>query len=101
MFNKRKIKVVAIERERIVRHFISVTCPVCNLESEMLTTRQAGVLAQVKQQSIYRWLASGKAHGVMTPGGRYRICRKSLFVATSFTEQFPRPKALLTNSTKL
>jgi excisionase family DNA binding protein len=54
-------------------------CPVCYLSSEMLTVQQAGALVQVKPESIRRWLAQGKAHGVKTPGGHYRICKNSLF----------------------
>jgi predicted site-specific integrase-resolvase len=57
-------------------------CPVCQTNSELLTARQAAILAQVNSQSIRRWLASGKAHGVKTPGGQHRICKNSLFRAS-------------------
>ncbi len=80
MLTKRKIEIVAIERERIVRRPVSMICPVCNSASELLTTRQAGAVAQVGPQSIYRWLASGKAHSVKTSGGQHRVCRNSLFL---------------------
>jgi hypothetical protein len=46
----------------------------------MMTTRQAGALAQIKAQSVRRWLARGQAHGVRTSGGQHRVCRNSLFV---------------------
>jgi hypothetical protein len=35
----------------------------------MLTIQQAGTLAQVEDESIRRWLAQGKAHGVKTSSG--------------------------------
>ncbi len=75
---RRRIEIVAFERERIVRRAVSMNCPLCLSSSELLTTAQAAVLVQVNVASVYRWLAEGKAHGVRTPGGRYRICRKSL-----------------------
>jgi excisionase family DNA binding protein len=80
---KRRIEILAFERERIVRHVGAAGphCPVCSLPSEWLTTAQAAALARVKPQSIYRWLAEGKAHGVRTPGGQHRVCRNSLFTA--------------------
>ncbi len=55
-------------------------CPVCQLSSELLTARQAASVVQVTAESIYRWLAQGKAHGVKTVGGHYRVCRNSLFL---------------------
>ena len=78
---RRRIEVIAFEQERIVRRAVpgSLTCPVCHLSSEMLTVRQAGVLAQVRAASIRRWLTRGQAHGVRTGGGHHRICSNSLF----------------------
>jgi len=54
-------------------------CPVCGVNTEMLTTRQAATLVQTKPQSVRRWLARGQAHGVRTVGGAHRVCRNSLF----------------------
>ena len=78
---RRKIEIIAFEQERIVRRAVpaSFPCPVCHLGSEMLTVRQAGVLAQVRAASIRRWLTRGQAHGVRTSGGHHRICSNSLF----------------------
>jgi hypothetical protein len=76
---KRRIEVVAFERQRIVRRPLQMLCPLCHTNSEFLTVRQAGTLAQVTPKSIYRWLASGRAHGLKTAGGGQRICRHSLF----------------------
>jgi len=85
MIIKRRIEITAVERERVIRQFVALPCPVCQLKSEMLTAAQAGVLAQVKVSSIYRWLAQGRAHGVKTAGGHHRICRHSLFRVTALT----------------
>jgi hypothetical protein len=79
MMTRRRIEIITFERQRIISRPVAMLCPVCHLNSELLTTRQAGAIAQVKSRSIYRWLASGKAHGVRTAGGRHRICRNSLF----------------------
>ena len=81
VITKRRVELIAFERERIVRQLQPAPCPVCRRPSELLTVRQAGLLVQVKAQSIYRWLAQGKAHGVKTSGGQHRICRHSLFRA--------------------
>lgn len=79
MPTNRKITVIAFERERIVMRALLMRCPVCQHDTELLTVRQAGRLAQVRVASIYRWIASGKAHGVKTAGGGHRVCRNSLF----------------------
>lgn len=80
MIRKKKIEIVAFEHERIVRRSVSYVCPVCSMQSEILTTQQACALMQVSPQSIRRWVLAGKAHGFRTPGGRLRICRNSLFI---------------------
>jgi hypothetical protein len=75
---RRRVEITIFEQERIVRQSTTAHCHVCHLNSEMLTPEQAGELAQVKVQSIYQWLAEGKAHGRETLNGEYRICRNSL-----------------------
>ena len=79
MIKRRRIEIVAFERQRITVLPAQMLCPVCQLQGEFLTARQACALAQVKPQSIYRWLATGKVHGVRTAGGGHRLCRQSLF----------------------
>jgi hypothetical protein len=76
---KRRIEITLFERERAVRRPLTVRCPVCLTESEMLTPEQAGSLARVEVRSIYGWLAEGKAHGLRTAGGQERVCKNSLF----------------------
>lgn len=75
---KKKVEIVTFERQRIIAR-PALVCPVCGLASELLTPRQAAAIIQIKPRSIYRWLAEGKAHGIRTPGGQYRVCRNSLF----------------------
>jgi hypothetical protein len=79
---KRRMEIITIERQRIVTRPASSLCPVCQSKTELLTTRQAGWLFQVKAASIRRWLTQGKAHGIRTPGGQHRICKNSLFCPT-------------------
>ena len=76
---KRRVEIISFKQERITRRPLSTLCPVCQNSTELLTTFQAGALVQVRAESIRRWLAHGRAHGVKTPGGHHRICRHSLF----------------------
>ena len=76
---KRRIEILAFERERIVRRSAPMRCPVCCSKSGLLTIAEAAALARVKAQSICRWLTQGKAHGVKTCGGQHRICQNSIF----------------------
>ena len=75
---RRRIEIVAFERERVVGRPPQGLCPVCLSPGALLTTAQAAALLQVSEQSIRRWLAKGRAHGGKTPGGRHRVCRNSL-----------------------
>lgn len=81
---RRKVEIIAFEQERVIKYAHPTShigrCPVCGIESELLTTAQAAVISKVASQSIRRWLATGKAHSVKTPGGQHRVCRKSLFL---------------------
>jgi excisionase family DNA binding protein len=79
---RRRIEVVAFQRRRVEVRPAGADCLVCLGPAEMLTTRQAAALAQVDARSVRRWLAAGRAHGARTPGGQYRVCRNSLFLAT-------------------
>jgi hypothetical protein len=93
----RRIEITAFERERIIirqpaRAPALVQCPICLVSTEMLTTRQAGELLQIKPQSIRRWLARGQAHGVRTSGGPHRVCRNSLFVVGKRPVEPPQPE---------
>jgi hypothetical protein len=76
---KRRIEITLFERERVAFRLLTVRCPVCLTESEMLTPEQAGSLARVRVRSIHEWLAEGKAHGLLTAGGQERVCKNSLF----------------------
>lgn len=92
-FVNRRIEIVAFERERVVRvpSAAGLLCPECLSRTEMLTTGQAAALLQVGAASVRRWLAAGKAHGLRTPGGRYRVCRASL-LRTQPNAAAPEPR---------
>jgi len=75
---RRRVEITFFEQERIVQRVTTAHCSVCRLNSEMLTPEEAGTLARVQVQSIYQWLAQGKAHGMKTPGGQDRVCKNSL-----------------------
>jgi hypothetical protein len=75
---RRRIEIVAFERERILSHSVVTHCPVCRSHSELLTLDQAAALAQVEVRSILDWLAGGKMHGPTTPNGQQRVCKNSL-----------------------
>jgi excisionase family DNA binding protein len=69
---------VTFERTRVIQRSVTIRCPVCSSGEGFLTSTQAAELIQIGEPSIRRWLAQGKAHGFKTPGGQFRICRKSL-----------------------
>jgi excisionase family DNA binding protein len=75
----RRIQIVAFERTRVVKRSPIANCPICFSSDGFVTSAQAAALLQVGEPSIRRWLSKGRAHGFKTPGGQYRICRKSLF----------------------
>ena len=76
---RRRIQIQAFERTRLIRHLPSESCPFCFSTEGLLTFGQAARLIQVGESCIRLWLAEGKVHGFKTPGGQYRVCRKSLF----------------------
>jgi excisionase family DNA binding protein len=76
---RRRIEIIAFEHEHFFQTSAHLTCSICGRQSELLTTKQAAALMQVKSQSILRWFEQGKIHGTRTPGGQHRICRSSLF----------------------
>jgi hypothetical protein len=75
---RRRIEIVAFERDRILSHSVVTNCPVCRSRSELLTPDQAVALAQVEMENIHRWLTDGQLHAATTPDGDFRICRNSL-----------------------
>ena len=80
---KRRIEITFFEQERIICQSVTAHCPVCRINSEMLTPEQAGGLARVQVQSIYEWLEQGKAHGMKTQDGKARISKNSLAPGTA------------------
>jgi len=76
----KRVTIVTFERERFVRRVQSDHCPVCRCATEWLTASQAAALVQVRRDSVYRWLAEGRVHGVRTVGRHHRVCRNSLLI---------------------
>lgn len=77
---RRRIQIVAFERTRVIERAVGVICPICFSKEGLVTSSQAAALVQVSEPSIRRWVAQGQTHGFKTPGGRYRICRRSLLL---------------------
>lgn len=75
---KRRFEITAVKRQRIVQHSVLTHCPLCEAQSELLTTAQAALLAQADLSSIHRWLAQGDLHGATIPDGQWLICKNSL-----------------------
>jgi excisionase family DNA binding protein len=70
---------VAFERTRVGKRSAGIAdCPICLSSEGLVTSAEAAELLKVGESSIRRWLSQGRAHGLKTPGGQYRICRKSL-----------------------
>ena len=71
---------MAFERTRVVKRSTGVaSCPICFSADGLVTSAEAAALLKVGEPSIRRWLSKRRIHGFKTPGGQYRICRKSLF----------------------
>ena len=71
---------MAFETTRVVKRSSNVAnCPICLSSEGLVTSAEAAALLKVGEPSIRRWLSKGRVHGFKTPGGHYRICRKSLF----------------------
>ncbi len=77
---RRRIEIVAFEHERIIQYSVVTNCPVCFSRTELLTPMQAAALTQVEEERVHQWLAVGKTHGVETPEGEPRICKRSLLL---------------------
>ena len=72
---------MAFERTRVIQRPLTFGCPVCSSREGLLTSGQAAALVQIGEPTIRRWVAQGKVHGFKTPGGHFRICRRSLLSA--------------------
>ena len=74
----RRVEILAFETERVTQYSVVTECPVCLSPTELLTPSQAAAMVQVEPQVIDQWLAEGASHGVTTPGGQTRVCKRSL-----------------------
>ena len=75
---RRRIQIVAFEKERIIQRRLATHCPICETQTELLTVNQAAELVQVESQVIHGWLQGGQTHSATTPDGEHRICRNSI-----------------------
>jgi excisionase family DNA binding protein len=83
---RRKIRIIAFQRERIVARTPAPGCTICHNETEWFTTAQAADSLQVNASTIRRWLAQEKVHGIRTAGGQFRVCRHSLYTEVNRDE---------------
>ena len=74
---RRRIELIFFEQERIVTS-VTTHCPICRVDSQVVTPQEAVNLAHVDLEQIYQWLEQGRAHSVRTLSGDERICKNSL-----------------------
>ena len=81
---KRKIrlKITAASRQtvRLAGRALSVRCPSCEREVEMITEGEAAGILQVDGVALARLVAAGRVHTVQTVSGHPRVCKDSLFI---------------------
>jgi hypothetical protein len=53
-------------------------CPQCGAEGEMVALANAGIVSNLEQPAIEKWLNSGELHRSAAPDGSALICLKSL-----------------------
>jgi hypothetical protein len=53
-------------------------CPLCERENEMLSVKDAAIVANVTTRTIHNWKRSNKLHVFETPGKRKLVCKASL-----------------------
>lgn len=79
LIKRRRIETLAFKYQSIAANQSSIFCLVYQLHSHLLTASQTCKFAQVKPQSIYRWLIYGKVDSMKTAGDGHHICLNSLF----------------------
>ena len=75
---KIKMKVVAIDRQTFTFVYPRFHCPVCQLETETLTTGETAKILEVDEQTLTGLIHSGKLHVIQTVSGSLRVCKDSL-----------------------
>jgi len=83
---KRKLK---LEITKIRRQFLSlpgarlsVHCPACGREVEMLARAEAAEILEVEGEMLDALICAGRVHAIETVSGSTKICKDSLFVRT-------------------
>jgi hypothetical protein len=83
MFKRKiRLKITADSRQtvRLAGRVLSVRCPACEREVEMITEGEAAGILQVDGAALDRLVAAGHVHTVQTVSGRLRVCKDSLFI---------------------
>ena len=73
---------VTTTKSRILRYqpqALSVFCPDCAREVEMLTSAQVAGILEIDGQTFDRLVSSGWVHTIQTVSGSVRVCKDSLF----------------------
>ncbi|HEY6242549.1 MAG TPA: hypothetical protein VIX17_01305 [Pyrinomonadaceae bacterium] len=80
MAKRRTIRIVAIERTRIVETPPIGHCPICSSARGFLSVGHAASLGSETEFILWRRLSEGTAHGIQTPNGTFWICHESLLL---------------------
>jgi hypothetical protein len=80
MAKRRTIRIVAVERTRIVETPPIGSCPICLSSLGFLSVSQMALLGCESELSLWRLLSEGIAHGIHTRNGAFWICRESLLL---------------------
>jgi hypothetical protein len=75
-----KLKITTTRKKAItlIPAVVSVFCPACRAEVQMLTCREAAVFLEIGEQDLAELIAGGKAHAIRTLSGSLRVCQDSL-----------------------
>jgi hypothetical protein len=80
MAKRRTIRIVAIERTRIIEKPPIGSCPICLSSRGFLSVSHAALLGCESELSLWRRLSEGTAHGIQTRNGTFWICHESLLL---------------------
>jgi hypothetical protein len=60
-------------------------CPQCAAEVDMIAVENTGVISNLDQRALERWLTSGELHRTNAPDGSSVICLNSLLACLQNT----------------
>lgn len=76
------MKVTTIRQQTVSSGGVTLSCPDCDREVEMLTTAQALRILGIDSYELYRMLDAGMVHSRQAVSGNRWICKDSLFHQT-------------------